>query len=133
MKKPNRISQLLNTTYKLRIIPQSGHAWFVLGDVCKALQLNRDKALAVLPDQDKRTVEVESGKSCQIVSVSGYFALVWHFRAVMGIGLAEWLKNNALSNPTEQSGLTPATVEEFNSQFTGLMAKFEEEMNAKNL
>ena len=112
---------------RLRIVPQNGHLWFVAGDVCGLLGLIERRALAVIPETERATAEVETqtgGQMCQIISVGGFFSLIRTNRTLKGLGLAEYLKKAVIPDAHEKTFLLPESLQAFEAGFDELVAFF---------
>lgn len=85
-------------THEIRVIDRDGEPWWVLADVCRALEIgNPTDTAARLDDDEKSTLDtVEGGPARNIVSEPGLYKLIGTSRKPVAKRFDRWVRHEVL-------------------------------------
>lgn len=114
---------------EFRVIDRDGEPWFVLVDVCKALDIkNPSAAAARLDDDEKLTLALTEGQSgvrggarlMNVVNESGLYSIILRSDKAEAKRFKKWVTSEVLPTIRKTGGYhgrTPAFIKRFNENF----------------
>lgn len=82
---------------EIRTLEKDGNPWFVAADICRALEIgNPSQAVTRLDEDEKSTLISNEGKTLNIVSESGMYALVLSSRKPDAKTFKRWITHDVI-------------------------------------